>query len=70
MNEIGSSLQISNEDALALTNSLLKFGFPPEQLDTIAEYGLQMKQIGFSTAEIQAIFEKGVDLKTWNIDKG
>lgn len=68
VNEIGASLQISNEEALALTNALLKVGFPPEQLDTIAEYGLQMKQIGFSTAEIQAIFEKGVDLKSWNID--
>lgn len=68
INEIGASLQISNKEALALTNALLKAGFPPEQLDTIAEYGLQMKQIGFSTAEIQAIFEKGVDLKTWNID--
>lgn len=68
INEIGASLQISNKEALALTNALLKSGFPPEQLDTIAEYGLQMKQIGFSTAEIQAIFEKGVDLKTWNID--
>ncbi len=68
INEIGSSLQIPNKEALELTNALLKVGFPPEQLDTIAEYGLQMKQIGFSTAEIQAIFEKGVDLKTWNID--
>lgn len=68
VNEIGAALEISNEDALALTNSLLKAGFPPEQLDIIAEYGLQMKQIGFSTAEIQAIFQKGVDLKSWNID--
>lgn len=68
VNEIASSLELSNEEALALTNSLLKFGFPPEQLDTIAEYGLQMKAIGFSTAEIQSIFEKGVETKSWNID--
>ncbi|MER2132586.1 MAG: hypothetical protein ABS896_09250 [Carnobacterium inhibens] len=68
VNEIASSLEISNEEALAFTNSLLKFGFPPEQLDILSEYGLQMKAVGFSTAEIQAIFEKGVDLKTWNID--
>lgn len=68
VNEVASSLEISNEEALALTNSLLKFGFPPEQLDTIAEYGLQMKAIGFSTAEIQSIFEKGVETKSWNID--
>lgn len=67
-NEIAAALKISNEEALALTNSLLKAGFPPEQLDTIAEYGQQMKDIGFSTAEIQAIFEAGIDTKTWNID--
>lgn len=67
-NELASGLKISNKDALALTNALLKAGFPPEQLDTIAEYGLQMKQVGFSTKEIQAIFEKGIDTKTWNID--
>lgn len=67
-NELASGLKISNKDALALTNALLKAGFPPEQLDTISEYGLQMKQAGFSTKEIQAIFEKGIDTKTWNID--
>lgn len=67
-NEFAAALEISNEEALAMTNSLLKFGFPPEQLDTLAEYGLQMKQIGFSSAEIQSIFEKGVDLKSWNVD--
>ncbi|MFG3613090.1 hypothetical protein [Rummeliibacillus stabekisii] len=67
-NEVAAGLKISNKDALALTNALLKAGFPPEQLDTISEYGLQMKQAGFSTKEIQAIFEKGIDTKTWNID--
>lgn len=67
-NEFAAALEISNEEALAMTNSLLKFGFPPEQLDILSEYGLQMKQVGFSTAEIQAIFEKGVDLKSWNVD--
>lgn len=67
-NELAAGLKISNKDALALTNALLKAGFPPEQLDTLAEYGLQMKQAGFSTKEIQAIFEKGIDTKSWNID--
>lgn len=67
-NEFAAALEISNEEALAMTNSLLKFGFPPEQLDILAEYGLQMKEVGFSTAEIQGIFEKGVDLKSWNVD--
>ncbi|MRR44902.1 tape measure protein, partial [Bacillus anthracis] len=37
-NEIGSELNISNKEALGLVNSLLKIGFPPEQLDIIAEY--------------------------------
>lgn len=67
-NELAAGLKISNEDALALTNALLKAGFPPEQLDTLAEYGLQMKQAGYSTAEIQAIFSQGIDTKSWNID--
>lgn len=67
-NEIGAALQISNHDALALVDSLLKAGFPPEQLDTIAEYGQQMKDAGFSAQEVQAIFEAGIDTKTWNID--
>ncbi|WP_336636843.1 hypothetical protein [Lysinibacillus fusiformis] len=68
VNEIGAALFISNEEALALTNSLLKAGFPPEQIDTIAEYGQQMADAGFSAQEVQAIFEAGIDTKTWNID--
>lgn len=67
-NEIAAALKITNEEAIGLTNTLLKAGFPPEQLDTIAEYGMQMKGIGFTAAEIQAIFEAGIDTKTWNID--
>ncbi|MED4354069.1 replication protein [Schinkia azotoformans] len=67
-NEIAAALKISNEEALALTHSLLKAGFPTEQLDTISEYGQQMKDAGFSAKEIQAIFEAGIDTKTWNID--
>ncbi|WP_063180375.1 hypothetical protein, partial [Lysinibacillus odysseyi] len=68
VNEFAAALEISNQEALALTNAILKAGFPPEQIDTAAEYGLQMKQIGFNTAQIQAIFEAGIDTKTWNID--
>ncbi|MEK4494499.1 replication protein [Ureibacillus sp. FSL W8-0352] len=68
VNEVAGALEISNEEALALTNALLKAGFPPEQLDTIAEYGQQMHDIGFTAQEIQAIFEAGIDTKTWNID--
>lgn len=67
-NEIGSAIGVSNEEALALTNTLLKAGFPPDQLDTISEYGQQMRDAGFSAKEIQSIFEAGIDTKTWNID--
>jgi phage-related minor tail protein len=67
-NEISKSLGISNEEALGLTNSLLKAGFPPEQLDIISEYGTQLQMAGYSAEEIQAIFAAGVDTGTWNID--
>ena len=67
-NEIGGALKISNKEALGLVNSLLKGGFPPDQLDIISEYGEQLKIAGFSAEEIQNIFAAGVDTKTWNID--
>ncbi|WP_077705496.1 hypothetical protein [Virgibacillus dokdonensis] len=67
-NEIGAALGIGNEEALALTNSLLKANFPPEQLDIIAEYGTQLSMAGYNAEEIQTIFASGVDTKSWNID--
>ena len=68
VNEVSKSLGITNEEALALTNSLLKAGFPPEQLDIISEYGTQLKMAGYNAQEIQALFAAGVDTGTWNID--
>lgn len=67
-NEIARELKISNEEALGLVNSLLKIGFPPEQLDIIAEYGQQLTRAGFSAQEVQAIMAAGVETGTWNID--
>lgn len=67
-NEIANSLKISNDEALGLVNSLLKIGFPPEQLDIISEYGTQLKMAGYEAEEIRAIFAAGVDTGTWNID--
>lgn len=67
-NEIAATLGISNEEAMGLVNSLLKTGFPPEQLDIIAEYGDQMIRAGFSAEEVQKIMAAGVDTKSWNID--
>lgn len=66
--EVASELNISNEGALGLINALLKIGFPPEQLDIIAEYGQQLQRAGFEAEEIQAIFAAGVETGTWNID--
>lgn len=67
-NEIGATLGITNEEAMGLVNTLLKTGFPPEQLDIIAEYGDQMIQAGFTAKEVQGIMSAGVDTKSWNID--
>lgn len=67
-NEIASELGITNEEALALTNSLLKVGFPPEEIDTIAEYGRQLTEAGYTAEEVQALMSAGVDTGTWNID--
>ena len=67
-NEISKELNISNEEALGLTNSLLRLGFPPEQLDIISEYGKQLTDAGFNAQEVQAIMAAGVETGTWNID--
>lgn len=67
-NEIASELNMSNEEALGLTNSLLKMGFPPEQIDIIAEYGKQLSDAGYDAEEVQSIMQAGVETGTWNID--
>lgn len=67
-NEMANSMNMSNEEALAMVNSLLKIGFPPDQLDIITEYGSQLSRAGFSAQEIQAIMASGVETGTWNID--
>ncbi|MFH7833825.1 phage tail tape measure protein [Bacillus luti] len=68
VNEIGSELGMTQEGALTLVNSLLKIGFPPEQLDIIAEYGQQLTRAGYTAEEVQAIMQAGVETGTWNID--
>ncbi|MFJ8529633.1 phage tail tape measure protein [Bacillus sp. NPDC094106] len=67
-NEIANELGITNDNALGLVNALLKIGFPPEQLDIIAEYGGQLTRAGYSAEEVQAIMAAGVETGTWNID--
>ncbi|WP_368905944.1 DUF2207 domain-containing protein [Bacillus wiedmannii] len=67
-NEIGNELGISQDGALGMADALLRIGFPPEQLDIIAEYGGQLTRAGYSAEEVQAIMEAGVETGTWNID--
>lgn len=66
--EMGKSMGISQEEAIGMTNALLKVGFPSEQLDIISEYGTQLKMAGYDAQEIQAIMAAGVETGTWNID--
>lgn len=66
--EIGNELGITQDNALGMVDALLKMGFPPEQLDIIAEYGSQLTRAGFKAEEVQAIMEAGVETGSWNID--
>ena len=67
-NEIASELKTSDEEALNLVNSLLKIGFPPEQLDIIAEYGGQLQRAGYEANEVKNIMASAVSTNSWNID--
>ncbi|MBJ7963054.1 hypothetical protein COK36_12555 [Bacillus cereus] len=64
--EIGNELGITQDSALGMVDALLKMGFPPEQLDIIAEYGSQLTRAGFKAEEVQAIMEAGVETGSWN----
>jgi phage-related minor tail protein len=67
-NELASTLGISQEEALGMTNALLDMGFPADEIDIIAEYGNQLMMAGYSAEEVQAVFAAGIDTKSWNID--
>lgn len=67
-NEMATAFGISQEDALGMTNTLLKMGFPPDQLDIITEYGSQLAQAGYNAAEIQGIMASAASTDPWNID--
>jgi phage-related minor tail protein len=67
-NEFAEAIGITQQDAINMTNALLKAGFPPDQLDIMAEYGSQLKRAGYNAQEIQGIFRAGVETKSWNID--
>ncbi len=66
--EMSKGLGMSQEQALGMTNTLLKMGFPPDQLDIITEYGQQLQRAGFDAQQIQGIFAAGIKTGDWNID--
>lgn len=67
-NEFAEAIGLGQQDALNMTNALLKMGFPPDQLDIMTEYGSQLHRAGYNAQEIQGIFAAGVETKSWNID--
>ena len=67
-NEMASEMGMTQEQALAMTNQLLKAGFPPDQIDIISEYGSQLARAGYSWEEIQGIINSGANVDSWNID--
>lgn len=68
VNEISGELGIADQEALNLVNDLLRIGFPDEQIDTIAEYGQQIKRAGYNAQEIKGIMASAVATDSWNID--
>jgi phage-related minor tail protein len=66
--EMANSMNMTQEEALGMTKTLLDMGFPPEQLDIISEYGNQLSMAGYTASEIQGIFASGIETGTWNID--
>ena len=66
--EMALGMEMTHDEALGMTKSLLDIGFPPDQLDIITEYGQQLTRAGYDAEDIQAIFQAGVETGTWNID--
>ena len=66
--EMALGMEMTHDEALGMTKSLLDIGFPPDQLDIITEYGQQLTRAGYDAEDIQAIFKAGVETGTWNLD--
>ena len=66
--EISRIFDATQEEALGLTNQLLKLGFPPDQLDIIAEYGNQLQRLGFDAEEAFGLIAAATQTDTFNID--
>lgn len=67
-NKMAKGMGITQEQALGLTNQLLKMGFPPDQVDIISEYGQQLHRAGFNAQEIQGIMNAGIKTGNWNFE--
>lgn len=66
--EISKALEITDQEALGLVDSLLSVGFPPGELDIISEYGSQLADAGYNAEEIANILAKSASIESWNID--
>lgn len=66
--EMAKGMNMTQEQAMGMTKTLLDMGFPPDQLDIISEYGQQLSRAGLNAEQIQNVFAAGIDTGTWNID--
>jgi phage-related minor tail protein len=66
--EMSESMKMTQYDALGFAKNLLDAGFPPEQLDIMAEYGDQLARAGYEAGEIQGIMKAAAETGTPNID--
>lgn len=66
-NEMAVGMEMTHDEALAMTKALLDIGFPADQLDIITEYGQALTRAGYDAEEIQAILATGVEMGSWDL---
>lgn len=67
--ELSKILGINTDEAVALMDTLIEMGFPPDQIDIIAEYGTQLQRMGYTAEQVMGMFASGVATGTHNIDQ-
>ena len=67
--ELGKQLDISQQEAMALANELIKVGFPPERLDELTEYSQILRGIGFTAEDVGKVVASAVAAGGENIDR-
>ena len=62
---------ISGENAMGMIAAGAQNGldYSGELLDSISEYSVQFKKLGFSADEMFSVFQQGADSGAWNLDK-